>query len=281
MKKDKQYLTDIVVVGDYVDFVLNRDGSGVINKIDDRQNYLSRKTPRIRGAGYNGERLEQIVASNIDNFFIVSSAAEPPFNCKTLDRILVAGESSHLNINIIINKIDLDKDNIINTWKNLYKEIGYKVFTTSVIFNKGIDKLKNVLDGKKNLFFGQSGVGKSSLLNKMFPYLNLKTGKISGFTDRGVHTTVTSIMIKVNPATYIIDTPGIRELAPFGIMKQDLSYYFIEFSKFIKNCKFNTCTHSHEPGCSVYEAVQNGDISAERYDSYLRILETIEEVSLL
>jgi ribosome biogenesis GTPase len=115
----------------------------------------------------------------------------------------------------------------------------------------------------------------------MFSGLNLKTGKISGFTDRGVHTTVTSVMIKVNPGTYIIDTPGIREIAPFGIMRQDLSYYFIEFSKFIKNCKFNTCTHSHEPGCAVYEAVQNGHISAERYESYLRILETIEEVSLL
>jgi ribosome biogenesis GTPase len=281
LKKDKQYLTDIVVVGDYIEYELNRDGSGVINKIDKRKNYLSRKTPRIRGAGYKGERLEQIVASNIDNFFIVSSVAEPPFNYKTLDRILVAGESSCLNINIIINKIDLDNDNFIGFWTKLYKRIGYKVLTTSVISNEGIDKLKKQLEGRKNLFFGQSGVGKSSLLNKMFPELKLRTGKISGFTDRGIHTTVTSVMIKVDPATYIIDTPGIREIAPFGIMKQDLTYYFIEFSGFQKNCKFNTCTHSHEPGCAVCEAVKNGDITTERYESYLRILETIEEDSLL
>ena len=175
----------------------------------------------------------------------------------------------------------MDTDNIINSWKNLYTGIGYKVYTTSTISNEGINKVKKLLAGKKNLFFGQSGVGKSSLINKMFPSLKLKTGKISSFTDRGIHTTVTSVMIKVDPETYIIDTPGIREIAPFGIMKQDLSYYFIEFSGFIKNCKFNTCTHSHEPGCAVSEAVQKGDITAERYESYLRILDTIEEDSLL
>jgi ribosome biogenesis GTPase len=114
----------------------------------------------------------------------------------------------------------------------------------------------------------------------MFPQLSLKTGEISNFTDRGTHTTVTSVMIKVDSGTYIIDTPGIREIAPFGIMKQDLSHYFIEFSDFNDNCKFNTCTHSHEPGCAISEAVQNGDITDERYDSYLRILETIEEETL-
>jgi ribosome biogenesis GTPase / thiamine phosphate phosphatase len=195
--------------------------------------------------------------------------------------LLVAGESSGLNVNIVINKIDLDNDNFIDFWEDLYRNIGYRVFTTSVKSGKGIDKLQEQLSGKKNLFFGQSGVGKSSLLNKMFPELNLRTGEISGFTDRGTHTTVTSVMIKVNPATYIIDTPGVREIAPFGIKKQDLSHYFIEFSDFNDNCKFNTCTHSHEPGCAVSEAVQNGDITGERYDSYLRILETIDEDILL
>jgi ribosome biogenesis GTPase len=280
LKKDKQYLTDIVAVGDYVDYELNADGTGVINNIEARTNYLSRKVPKIRGSGFKGERLEQIVASNIDNFFIVSSVANPPFNYKTLDRILVAGESSGLNINIIINKADLD-ENFIGFWKKLYKKIGYNVFMTSAVSNEGVDKLKKQLLGKKNLFFGQSGVGKSSLINKMYSELNLKTGIISGFTDRGTHTTVTSVMIKIDPNTYVIDTPGIREIAPYGVLKQDLSHYFIEFLEFQKNCKFNTCTHSHEPGCAVNEAVQNGEITAERYDSYLRILETIEEESQL
>ena len=193
----------------------------------------------------------------------------------------MVGESSGLNINIIINKIDLDNENFISFWKKLYKKIGYNVFMTSVKSDEGIDKLKKQLHGKKNLFFGQSGVGKSSLFNKMFPTLDLRTGAISGFTDRGTHTTVTSVMIKVDPVTYIIDTPGIREIAPYGILKQDLPHYFIEFLDYQKNCKFNTCTHSHEPGCAVNKAVQNGDITVERYDSYLRILETIEEDSLL
>jgi len=280
LKKDKQYLTDIVAVGDYVDYELNADGTGVINNIEARENYLSRKVPKIRGSGFKGERLEQIVASNIDNFFIVSSVANPPFNYKTLDRILVAGESSGLNISIVINKVDLD-ENFIGFWKKLYKNIGYNVFMTSAVSNEGIDKLKIQLLGKKNLFFGQSGVGKSSLINKMYSELNLKTGIISGFTDRGTHTTVTSVMIKIDPTTYVIDTPGIREIAPYGVLKQDLSHYFIEFLEFQKNCKFNTCTHSHEPGCAVNEAVQNGEITGERYDSYLRILETIEEDSQL
>jgi ribosome biogenesis GTPase / thiamine phosphate phosphatase len=268
------------VVGDYIEYDLNKDGSGVILKIEERGNYLSRKVPKIRGAGYKGERLEQIVASNIDNFFIVSSVANPPFNYKTLDRILVAGESSGLNINIIINKIDLDSDGFIDFWKKLYEKIGYNVFMTSAKSNEGIDKLKEHLHGKKNLFFGQSGVGKSSLLNTMFSELTLKTGIISSFTDRGTHTTVTGVMIKVDPSTYIIDTPGIREIAPYGITKEDLSHYFIEFLEIQKNCKFSTCTHSHEPGCAVIEAVQDGDITAERYDSYLRILETIEDIQL-
>jgi ribosome biogenesis GTPase len=268
---------DIVVVGDYIDYELNRDGSGVINKIEARRNYLSRKAPKIKGSSYRGERLEQIIASNMDNLFIVSSVAEPPFNYKSLDRLLVAGESSGTDISIIFNKTDLDDGTFIDFWSELYKKIGYNVFLTSVVTNEGIDEVKKHLQGKKNLFFGQSGVGKSSLLNSMFSELTLKTGVISSFTDRGTHTTVTGVMIKVDPETYIIDTPGIREIAPYGITKEDLSHYFIEFSEIQKNCKFNTCTHSHEPGCAVTEAVQNGDISEERYDSYLRILETIEE----
>ncbi|MDR3627814.1 MAG: ribosome small subunit-dependent GTPase A [Ignavibacteriaceae bacterium] len=277
LKKDKQYLMDIVVVGDFVDYELNRDGSGVINKIEARRNYLSRKAPKIKGSSYRGERLEQIIASNMDNLFIVSSVAEPPFNYKSLDRLLVAGESSGTDISIIFNKTDLDDGTFIEFWSELYKKIGYNVFLTSVVNNEGIDEVKKHLQGKKNVFFGQSGVGKSSLLNTMFSELTLKTGAISSFTDRGTHTTVTGVMIKVDPETYIIDTPGIREIAPYGITKEDLSHYFIEFSEIQKNCKFNTCTHSHEPGCAVTEAVQDGYISEERYDSYLRILETIEE----
>jgi len=277
LKKDKLYHTDIAIVGDEVLFDVNRDGTGIIHTINPRRNYLSRKAPKIRGSSYRGERLEQIVAANIDNFFIITSVAEPPFNNKVVDRFIVAGESSHLNVIIIFNKIDLDENNLIDSWAKLYESIGYKVLKTSIIGNERLDELKNLCTGKINIFWGQSGVGKSSLLNKIFPALDLETGSVSGSTDKGLHTTVTSVQLKVDKDTFVIDTPGIREIDPFGIRKEDLCHYFLEFEKYSSDCKFNTCTHNHEPGCKVTEAVENNQITSERYESYLRILETIEE----
>ncbi len=260
-----------------MDFDFNDDGTGVINKIHSRINYLARKAPRIKGASHRGERLEQIIASNIDQFFIVMSAAEPPFNNKVLDRLLATGESSHLHIKIIINKSDIQINREMDEWIKLYNVIGYHVIKTSTITGEGLEEVKALCPGNKNIFWGQSGVGKSSILNEMFPGINLGTGKISGFTGKGIHTTVTSNMIKVANDTYIIDTPGIREIEPFGIRKEDLGHYFREFKVFSAHCKFNTCTHYHEPNCAVIEAVEDKEISYERYESYLRMLETIEE----
>jgi len=277
LKKDKLYHTDIAIVGDEVLFDVNRDGTGIIHTINPRRNYLSRKAPKIRGSSYRGERLEQIVAANIDNFFIITSVAEPPFNNKVVDRFIVAGESSHLNVIIIFNKIDLDEDNSIESWANLYERIGYKVLKTSIISNERLDELKNLCTGKINIFWGQSGVGKSTLLNKIFPALDLETGSVSSSTDKGLHTTVTSVQLKVDKDTFVIDTPGIREIDPFGIRKEDLCHYFLEFEKYSSDCRFNTCTHNHEPECKVVEAVEKNQITSERYESYLRLLETIEE----
>lgn len=277
LKKDKQYLTDIVSVGDSVIYDLNEDGSGVIYKILPRSNYLSRKAIKTRGASFRGERLEQIIASNIDNIFIVTSTFKPDFNHKTLDRFLVACESSHIKTNIIINKTDLADEQSLQSWTDLYRNIGYDVFPTSIKNQTGLFEIKNKLAGKKNLFWGQSGVGKSSILNFLFPDINLKVGEVSSYNSKGTHTTVTSVMIFVGSDTYIIDTPGVREIDPFGIRKEDLSHYFKEFVKFIEDCRFNTCTHYHEPECGIIKAVENGEISEERYDSYLRILETVEK----
>jgi len=277
LKKDKLYHTDIAAVGDSVLYDLNDDGTGVIYEILPRKNYLARKAIKTRGSGYRGERLEQIIASNLDNVFIVTSTFEPDFNNKTLDRFLVACESSHLTPNIIINKSDLAVESSIKQWANLYKKIGYKVVLTTKSKPSSVQKLSSLLKGKKNLFWGQSGVGKSSILNLLYPQLNLKVGEISDYTSKGTHTTVTTTMIYVGDETYIIDTPGVREIDPFGIRKEDLGHYFKEFKLFINNCRFNTCTHHHEPGCAVISAVENGEISEERYDSYLRILETIEK----
>ncbi len=256
---------------------MNADGTGIIHTIKPRYNYLSRKAPKIKGASYRGERLEQVIAANIDNFFIISSVTRPEFNNKVIDRFLVIGESSNLKLNIVINKIDLDEDNYIQNWAELYKDIGYNVVLTSVKNDIGINELKQLSKNKKNVFWGHSGVGKSSLLNKMYPNLQLQTGVISNYTNKGTHTTVTSVMLKIDEHTFLIDTPGIREIEPFGIKNEDLGHYFKEFANFINDCKFNTCTHNHEPGCAIIKAVENEKISIERYESYLKLLETIEE----
>jgi len=277
MKKDKLYLIDIASVGDYVDYDLNDDGTGSIYSIEKRDNYISRKAPKIKGSSYRGERLEQIVASNIDNFFIITSIFSPEFNNKVIDRFLVVGESAKLNCFIVINKEDLDQENLLSDWEEIYSAIGYKVIRTSAKTNIGIDKLKKLLKGKKNILWGQSGVGKSSLLNNIYPGLNLKTKLISTFNEKGTHSTVTSTMFKVDKNTFVIDTPGVREIDPYGIRKEDLGHYFREFLPYIKNCKFNTCTHYHEPGCAVIRAVEEEEIFPERYDSYLKLLDTIEQ----
>jgi ribosome biogenesis GTPase / thiamine phosphate phosphatase len=277
LKKDKLYITDIAVTGDYVEFEMNRDGTGAINKVYERTNHLSRKGSKTRGRSYRGERTEQVIAANIDNVFVISSIAEPSFNNKAVDRFLVAAESSGLSPIIVINKSDLDTDGLIYAWAELYNEAGYQTYITSVKLGEGLNELYPILTGKKNLLWGYSGVGKSSMLNFLFPTLKFKVGEISSYNDKGTHTTVTTVMVKVDDETFILDTPGLREIDPYGIQKGDLGHYFKEFREYIRSCKFNSCTHYHEPGCAIIEAVQKELISAERYDSYLRILDTIEE----
>jgi ribosome biogenesis GTPase len=277
LKKDKLYAVDIACVGDKIEFELNNDGSGVIKEIKTRKNYISRKAPRLKGAGVRGERLEQIVASNIDCLVIISSCKKPKFNNRLIDRLLVTGESSHIQPIIVINKIDLDRELKYKDWTELYKGIGYEVFEISVVENTGLEDLKQFLRGKISLTWGQSGVGKSSLLNSLYKELNLKVGSISNYTSKGIHTTVTSVMKIVDQDTYIIDTPGIREIDPYGIRKEDLGHYFKDISEYLNRCKFSSCTHDHEPGCAVIDAIKLGKISEERYQSYLNILETIEE----
>lgn len=275
MKKEKLYKTDIAAVGDFVEFENNPDGTGVITKILPRKNYISRKAPKIKGSGFRGERLEQVIAANIDNFILVTSVGNPPFNNKVVDRLLVAAESSHLNVIIVVNKTDLEHQD--SEWFNLYRKIGYKLIETSVENGNGMEELNNLLKGNKNLLWGQSGVGKSSILNYLFPELELNVGRLSNYDMKGSHTTVTSVMLNVGENTFVIDTPGIREIDPYGIKKEFLAHYFLEFLPYINECRFNTCIHEHEPGCAIIESVESGEISVERYESYLRILGTIEE----
>ena len=277
LKKDKLYLTNIAAVGDMVEFDETNGNTGVIHSIEERKNYISRKAPKIKGASYRGERLEQIIAANIDQIIVISSVHQPEFNNKTLDRFLITAESAHIKSVITINKSDLINNDEIKNWVDLYKNLGYPVIVTSAVTKNGIEELKKTLPDKITLFWGQSGVGKSTLLNILFPQLDLKVGDISESTKKGVHTTVTSIMIPLDENTFVIDTPGVREIDPYGIRKEDLSHYFPDFEEYLSNCKFNTCTHLHEPDCGVIDAVEKGEIAFERYDSYLRILNTIEE----
>ncbi len=214
----------------------------------------------------------------MDNLIIITSADQPVFNNRLTDRIIVAAESSNINVKIIINKSDIGSEEEIEDWKDIYESCGYQVIVTSVVSNTGMYELKESLSNSSNLFCGQSGVGKSSLLNGLFPKLDFKVGEVSESSKKGKHTTVASILKKVDNDTIIIDSPGIREFAPFGLKKEDLGHYFIDMLPYINNCKFNTCTHLHEPGCAVIEAVEVEEIAVERYYSYLNILENLEDI---
>ncbi len=277
LKRDKLLTLDYAILGDFVNFSESSQNIGVIESLEPRKNYISRKAGRLRGSLKRGERYEQIIASNIDSLYIVTSCKSPKFNNKFLDRVIVSAESSQITPVIVINKIDLDDNNISDYWEQFYKSIGYKVFKVSSLSGNNINKLKKDIRKKLSLFWGQSGVGKSSLLNKMFPHLDFNVGEISESSNKGTHTTVTSVLTEAEKDTFIIDTPGIREIDPYGIKKEDLSHYYIEFIPYINNCKFNTCIHDHEPGCAIQAAVENKLISVERYESYINLLNTIED----
>ncbi len=280
LKKNKLKTLDIVAVGDFVSVELkNENGEeiGVITDVEERVNYISRKAPKIRGRGEKGERLEQTIAANVDNLIIVASIKSPEFNNRFVDRMLVIAESSNVEPLIVINKIDLDEDGSTEKWRELYEEIGYEAIPVSVINRINLEKIKAKLTGKVSIFWGRSGVGKSSILNGLFPGLNLKVGEISDFSNKGKHTTVTSRMIKIDDDSFVIDTPGVREIEPYGITKETLGHFFTEFTEYIPECRFNSCTHFHEPDCAVRRAVENGEISGERYRSYLNMLQTVED----
>lgn len=267
---------DFAVLGDIVGVKKISDDIGVIENIEARKNYLSRKAGKLRGALKRGSRLEQIIAANIDQLFIITSIKFPEFNNRFLDRVIVSAESSKIDFFIVINKIDLDPKLSVE-WEQFYKKLGYNVLRVSAIDGSFIADLKNKLSGGINIFWGQSGVGKSSLLNRMFPHFDFKIGKISNSTNKGIHTTVTGELKNVDENTFIIDTPGIRELDPYGITKESLSHYFKEFIPYMHDCKFNTCIHDHEPDCAIINAVEKGIITIERYQSYLNLLKTIED----
>ncbi|MFI5185255.1 MAG: ribosome small subunit-dependent GTPase A [Chitinophagales bacterium] len=269
--------TNPVSVGDQVEIEIESETGNtvIITKIHDRKNYINRQSPRVK-------HQHHIVAANIDQSLLLATLKEPRTSQGFIDRFLVASEMYHVPAIIVFNKSDLHRkkeDEKFEQLMTMYGQIGYKVFLISVNSNKGIDEVKKELGGKITLISGHSGVGKSSLLNVIFPEINLRTKDISGWSGKGQHTTTFAEMFDLPPAGggKIIDTPGMREFGLVDLTKQELSHYFPEMRGRLISCQFNNCLHINEPGCAVKEAVINGEINEDRYVSYVNILESIEE----
>jgi ribosome biogenesis GTPase len=216
----------------------------------------------------------QVLAANADVLVCVSSIQSPPFRPRFIDRVLVSAHRLHPII--VINKSDLKMSPAVKDRIQNYKKIGYRVVQTSALNGRGTSELRRRIRGQTAVFFGQSGVGKSTLLNKMFPDLDLAIGDISAKYDRGTHTTSNAGLIITTEGYRIIDTPGIRELEIAGVEPRDLAFYFPEFVPVAENCSYPRCRHMGEPGCAVLLAVERGDIHPDRYESYLRIYEDVE-----
>ncbi len=274
-KIDEITSTNPVSVGDKVEIEKENEieHSALIAKICDRRNYINRQSPRAK-------HQHHIVAANVDLSLLLATLKEPRTSQGFIDRFLVASEMYHVPSIIVFNKADLYKrkeDEKFRQLKTMYEQIGYKVFLTSVKNSTGIDELKKELINKITLISGHSGVGKSSLLNLIFPELQLKTQDISGWSGKGLHTTTFAEMFDLPFGGSVIDTPGMREFGLVDVTRQELSHYFPEMRERLVNCQFNDCLHIDEPACAIKEAVGDGEINEDRYVSYVNILDSIEE----
>lgn len=264
-------LTNPVAVGDFVSFSLNEDGTGLIENIHPRKNHIIRKAT-------HGKTGSHILASNIDLAFVVQAVKQPRLNTGFIDRFLVSCESFHIKPAIIINKTDLaSKKNMagLQDLKVLYEGLGYPVVFTCIHDEDSLTELTDMLKGNTSVFIGPSGAGKTSLLNAIDASYNLKVGAVSGYSGKGKHTTTFAQMVELNIGAKLIDTPGIREFGLTDTEPWELSLYFPEMLEPRKQCRFNNCTHLHEPDCGVYEAFEQGRIDAGRYNSYINILESL------
>ena len=273
--------TNPVAVGDRVLFELEDDGTGVIHEVRDRSNYIVRRATKL-------SKQTHVIAANIDLLCIVATLGLPRTSTGFIDRLLVTAEAYHIPAAIIFNKCDLLVDDELRTLQqelsNLYRTIGYPVLEISALKGTGIDKIKELIAGRTVLFSGHSGVGKSALLNALSPDLALKVGDISDWSLKGRHTTtfaeIHPVQLSSNQAikqsSNLIDTPGIKEFGMVDFTAQELGHFFPEMRSVLHDCRFANCTHRHEPGCAVLQAVDDGRISPERYRNYLSIIEDIE-----
>ena len=265
-------VTNPVAVGDHVKFKLIDTDEGVIEKIFQRKNYLIRRAIKKSADG-------QILAANIDQAVLVATTTLPRTSTGFIDRFLVAADSFRIPSVLVFNKSDLWDDSAKNQVMeliNIYESIGVDFLCTSAEKKDNIDIFRKKLEGKLSLIAGHSGVGKSSLLNLLAPHIQQKTAEISSFANKGVHTTTFAEMFDIGNNSYVIDTPGIKELGLMDIYDEELSHFFPEMRALFGKCKYHNCTHMHEPGCAVLEAVENGEIALSRYYSYLSIMEEEE-----
>lgn len=267
-------LTNPVAVGDHVLFEIeSKLETGIIKEIIDRKNYVIRQSPRKK-------HFLHILAANIDQALLIVTISQPKLKQGFIDRFLLMTEPYDIPVHIFFNKGDIYTDQdlfMFQDLKEMYERIGYRCYLVSALEQKGIETLKKTLEGKTTLFSGQSGVGKSSLINCVNPNIELKTKDISEFTGKGQHTTTFAEMFELNESTKIIDTPGIKTLSFNHLEPLDVAHNFKEFFVASSDCKYDNCLHRNEPNCAVKEGLDDEEFSTARYNSYLQILEEIED----
>ena len=265
--------TNPVAVGDNVIFDMREDGTAYIVDILERKNYIVRKASNL-------SKQSHILAANLDLCFLIVTVSHPVTATTFIDRFLASAEAYRVPVVIVFNKTDLynsTEQEELEYLTALYESIGYRCLHTSTVTNSGIDTLKEMMQGKTSLFAGNSGVGKSSLVNAISPEIAAKVGEISKTHDTGMHTTTYTEMFEFMPDSYIVDTPGVKGFGTFDMEVEEISHYFVEFFELSKDCRYGNCTHTHEPGCAVLEALEGGEIAPSRYQSYLSMLEDKEE----
>ena len=270
--------SNLVAVGDRVEFRLKASetemAEGVISRVEARRTALVRRREVRRN---RSKEKEQVIVANIDQLVLITSFDDPPFNSRLVDRYLVFAESEKLPLLIVVNKIDLDDEGMVEDDLEVYRSLGCNICLVSAEDGRGINELRELLRDRVSAFSGHSGVGKSTIINLLVGREELRTAETSCKTGKGVHTTTSSAMFPLPDGGYVIDTPGIREFNLSGITRENLRFYYTEFLRFMPECAFSSCTHTVEPGCAVIAAVESEYIAPERYESYLALLDSLDE----